>query len=62
MRHHARLVTEWLVLRTALFFVRRVVRLVYAVLPEPWVSVARLLCVFRKSCGFAIAIRTIAVE
>lgn len=34
-RHHARLVTRWLVLRTALLFVRRAVRLVCAVLPKP---------------------------
>ena len=31
--HHARLVTRWLVLRTALLFVRSAVRLVYAELP-----------------------------
>src|ERR1700675_4075141 len=33
--HHARLVTRWLLLRTALLFVRSAVRLVYAELPEP---------------------------
>src|ERR1700687_613320 len=33
--HHARLVTRWLVLRTALLFVRSAVRLVYAELPGP---------------------------
>src|SRR5271166_637136 len=33
--HHARLVTRWLLLRTALLFVRRAVRLMYAQLPEP---------------------------
>jgi hypothetical protein len=31
--HHARLVTRWFVLRTALLFVRSAVRLVYAELP-----------------------------
>jgi hypothetical protein len=31
--HHARLVTRWLLLRTALLFVRSAVRLVYAELP-----------------------------
>src|SRR6478752_2146985 len=33
--HHARLVTRWFVLRTALLFVRSAVRLVYAELPGP---------------------------
>ena len=33
--HHARLVTRWLLLRTALLFVRSAVRLVYAELPGP---------------------------
>src|SRR6185437_13639970 len=33
--HHARLVTRWFVLRTALLFVRRAVRLVSAELPGP---------------------------
>jgi hypothetical protein len=33
--HHARLVTRWFVLRTALLFVRSAVRLVYAELPRP---------------------------
>src|SRR6202158_2640608 len=33
--HHARLVIRWCVLRTALLFVRRPVRLVYADLPGP---------------------------
>src|SRR6476646_468255 len=33
--HHARLVTRWLLLRTALLFVRRAVRLVSAELPGP---------------------------
>ncbi len=32
--HHARLVTRWFVLRTALLFVRSAVRLVYAELPD----------------------------
>ena len=33
--HHARLVTRWLLLRTALLFVRSAVRLVYVELPGP---------------------------
>ncbi len=33
--HHARLVTRWSVLRTALLFIRSAVRLVYADLSEP---------------------------
>jgi hypothetical protein len=33
--HHARLVTRWFVLRTALLFVRSAVRLVYSELPGP---------------------------
>src|SRR3984893_18426470 len=33
--HHARLVTRWLLLRTAFLFVRSAVRLVYAELPGP---------------------------
>jgi hypothetical protein len=33
--HHARLVTRWLLLRTALLLVRSAVRLVYAELPGP---------------------------